>query len=49
LQLLLGYLYYRAGAINQAGQAIDALYLKTPQSPAVRAIKAAIDKPAVMR
>jgi len=49
LQLLLGYVYYRAGALNQAKQAIDALYQKTPQSPAVRAIKAAIDRPTIMR
>jgi len=44
LQLLLAYVYYRAGGLNHAKQAIDALYQKMPQSPAVRAIKAAIDK-----
>jgi len=49
LQLLLGYVYYRAGAINQAKQVIDPLYQKTPQAPAVRAIKAAIDKSATTR
>ncbi len=49
LQLLLAYVYYRAGAINQAKQAIDSLYQKAPQLPAVRAIKAAIEKSTVLR
>ncbi|MFH1717247.1 MAG: hypothetical protein ABIF19_07850 [Planctomycetota bacterium] len=49
LQLLLAYVYYRAGGLNQAKQAIDALYQKMPQSPSVRAIKAAIDKPTTIR
>lgn len=43
LQFLLGYVYYRTGQILRAKQAIDAAYEKTPESPAVRAMKMVID------
>ncbi len=43
LQLLLSYVYYQTGRFNQAKQAIEAAYTKMPQSPAVPAIRAAID------
>jgi len=43
LQFLLGYVYYRTGQLLQAKKAIDAAYTKTPQSPAVQAMKIAID------
>jgi hypothetical protein len=43
LQFLLGYVYYRTGQFLRAKQAIDAAYEKTPQSPAVRAMKIALD------
>jgi len=43
LQFLLGYVYYRTGRLLPAKQAIDAAYKKTPQSPAVQAMKIAID------
>jgi len=43
LQFLLGYVYYRTGQITQAKQAIDAAYEKTPESPAVQAMKISID------
>jgi tetratricopeptide (TPR) repeat protein len=43
LQFLLGYVYYRTGQLAQAKQAIDAAYEKTPESPAVQAMKISID------
>jgi len=43
LQFLLGYIYYRTGQLLKAKQAIDAAYGKTPESPAVQAMKIAID------
>ena len=43
LRFLLSYVYYRTGRLNQAKQAIDIIYKKTPQSPAVRALKTAIE------
>ena len=43
LQLLLSYVYYQTGRFNEAKQAIEAAYTKMPQSPAVPAIRAAID------
>jgi len=43
LQFLLGYVYYRTGQFLRAKQAIDAAYEKTPESPAVQAVKIAID------
>jgi len=43
LEFLLGYVYYRMGRLEQAKQAIDAASKKIPQSPAVDAVKRAID------
>ena len=43
LQFLLGYVYYRTGQMLQAKQTIDAAYEKTPESPAVQAMKIVID------
>ncbi len=43
LEFLLGYVYYRMGRLNQAKQAIEAASEKMPQSPAVDAVKRAID------
>jgi tetratricopeptide (TPR) repeat protein len=43
LEFLLGYVYYRTGRLGQAKQAIDSAYTKMPQSPAVEAVKRAID------
>ena len=43
LQFLLGYVYYRTGQLLKAKQAIDAAYEKTPESPAVQAMKIAVD------
>ena len=43
LEFLLGYVYYRMGRLGPAKQAIDAAYTKMPQSPAVVAVKKAID------
>jgi hypothetical protein len=43
LQLLLSYVYYRTGEFSQAKQAIEAAHEKMPQSPAVHAIRMAID------
>ncbi len=43
LEFLLGYVYYRMGRLGQAKQAIDSAYTKMPQSPAVDAVKKAID------
>lgn len=43
LRFLLSYVYYRTGRLNQAKQAIDVIYKKTPQSPAVQALKTAIE------
>ncbi len=43
LQFLLGYVYYQMGRLQQAKQAIDAAYEKMPESPAVIALKKAID------
>jgi tetratricopeptide (TPR) repeat protein len=43
LQLLLGYVYFQTGRLNEASRAIKAAHKKMPQSPAIGAIKAAID------
>ena len=43
LQFLLGYVYYRTGRLEQAKQSINAASEKMPKSPAVDAIKKAID------
>ena len=43
LQFLLGYVYYRTGQLHLANRAIDAAYEKTPESPALQAMKIAID------
>ena len=43
LEFLLGYVYYRMGRLGPARQAIEASYTKMPQSPAVAAVKKAID------
>jgi tetratricopeptide (TPR) repeat protein len=43
LEFLLGYVCYRTGRLGQAKQSIDAAYTKMPQSPAVEAVKRAID------
>jgi len=43
LEFLLGYVYYRMGRLSQAKQAIEAASEKMPKSPAVVAVKRAID------
>jgi len=43
LQFLLGYVYYQMGRAGEAKKAIDAAYEKLPDSPAVIALKKAID------
>jgi len=43
LDFLLGYTYYRMGRLGPAQQAIDAAYIKTPQSAAVVAVAKAVD------
>ena len=43
LQFLLGYVYYRTGQMLRAKQVIDAAYEKTPESPALQAMKITID------
>ncbi len=43
LEFLLGYVYYRMGRLEPAKQSIDAASKKIPQSPAVAAVKKAID------
>jgi tetratricopeptide (TPR) repeat protein len=43
LQFLLGYIYYQMGRLQEAKRAIDAAYEKLPDSPAVIALKKAID------
>ena len=43
LDFLLGYTYYRMGRLGPAQQAIDAAYVKTPQSAAVVTVKKAVD------
>ncbi|MCP4259723.1 MAG: tetratricopeptide repeat protein [Planctomycetes bacterium] len=43
LDFLLGYVYYRMGRLGPAQQAINAAYVKTPQSAAVVAVKKAVD------
>ena len=49
LQFLLGYVYYRTGQLLRAKQAIDAAYEKTPESPAVQAMKITIDNMTIRR
>jgi len=49
LQFLLGYVYYRTGQLLKAKQAIDAAYEKTPESPAVQAMKITIDNMTMRR
>jgi len=46
LQFLLGYVYYQMGRLDRAKKAIDAAYEKLPDSPAVIALKKAIDSAA---
>lgn len=43
LDFLLGYTYYRIGRLGPAQQAINAAYIKIPQSAAVVAVKKAVD------
>lgn len=43
LQFLLGYVYYRRGRLLEAKKAIDAVYKKMPELPAVQVMKIAID------
>ncbi|MHC4559206.1 MAG: tetratricopeptide repeat protein [Planctomycetota bacterium] len=43
LQFLLSYIHYRTGKLSQAKQTIDAAYEKMSQSPAIKALKTAID------
>jgi tetratricopeptide (TPR) repeat protein len=43
LLFLLSYVHYRTGSLTHARHAIEAAYEKTPQSPAVRALRTAID------
>jgi len=43
LDFLLGYTYYRIGRLGPAQRAIDAAYVKIPQSAAVVAVKKAVD------
>lgn len=43
LQLLLGYVYYQTGDLQQAKQAIDAAYKQMPGSMAVKLVKKAIE------
>jgi tetratricopeptide (TPR) repeat protein len=43
LQLLLGYVYYRSGRLNEAATAIEAAQAKMPRSPAIPAIRVTID------
>jgi tetratricopeptide (TPR) repeat protein len=49
LQFLLGYVYYRTGQLLRAKQAIDAAYEKTPESPAIQAMKITIDNMTMRR
>ena len=46
LQFLLGYIYYQMGRLQEAKYSIDAANEKLPDSPAVTALKKAIDKAA---
>jgi len=46
LQFLLGYIYLRTGRLAEAKKAIDEAYEKLPDSPAVIALKRAIDRAA---
>jgi tetratricopeptide (TPR) repeat protein len=43
LQFLLAYVYYQTGRIDEAKKSIDAAYEKLSESPAVNALKKAID------
>ena len=47
LQFLLAYVYYQMGRVGEAKKAIDAAYEKMPDSPAVIALKKAIDSAVV--
>jgi len=42
LGLLLGYVYFQTGRLNEAARAIEAAHMKIPQSPAIAATKSAI-------
>lgn len=44
LQFLLSYVYFRTGRLTEARRAVEAACRKIPQSPAVQAMKAAIDR-----
>ena len=44
LQFLLSYAYFRTGRLTEARRAVEAAYRKTPQSPAVQAMKTAIER-----
>ena len=46
LHFLLGYVFYQLGRTVEAKEAIDAAYEKLPESPAVNALKKAIDSAA---
>lgn len=43
LQFLLGYIYYQMDRLDKAKEAIDVAYQKMPESPAIIALKKAID------
>jgi uncharacterized protein HemY len=44
MEFLLGYVYYQTGELNKAKEAIDAAYNRMPESPAVNAVRKAIDE-----
>ncbi len=44
LQFLLGYIYYQVGKLDKAKEMIDVAYIKMPGSPAVDALRKAIDE-----
>jgi len=46
LHFLLSYVYFHTGKLNQAKQAIAAAYEKMPDSPAVVALRTAINQAA---
>ena len=43
LQFLLAYVYYQTGRVRQSKEAIDVAFKQMPKSPAVAALKRAID------
>jgi len=48
LQFLLSYVYFQMGRLERAKEAIDAAYEKLPDSPAVIALKKAIDSAVIL-